>query len=594
VRVITATFDHRTGAGQAVRARQLARRLSRAFAEHRPWIGSEIDSQESWVGVSTRLDVITNEPASERDRELMLRFEAGSLAWSGYVRGELNRRPSSLQVSRLGGSFAIVEADDERIIAWTSAHRMEPLYFAEGRNLTVLSTSARIAHAITSNRTPIAPEEALLGLSGPGFMISDQTTFPGVRALPGDSETILDGRGLATSKLPGPPVDEQTPLPEVVDAVSTELLSAAEFHAERGHATRCHITGGKDSRLVLAALSRVGAVPTAVTAGFPEHPDALVGRRVAATLGMPHELWSPKLDTRAESLHVDPRSRAYKTLIAAESMLTSYEALNPQGDRYRRGTPMGGYGGELLRGGFGYRLNRMDVAPALRRIDLVGLPHAKLLSNEGQDLAVKVLGPWRNRASDSPERALADFYLVLRAGRWRAVSQNAESISHPTFSLLADNQVVRLAMATSQGHTWDERLAFMVLENLAPGLAKIPFFRSRWNFEHDAPSSLLEPSSWKERDPVEVDEGRGAFNWRIDYPSEIHSHFTEVLLEPTRLHEVIDRSHLVRFMDQTSNTRTGAEAKTVWSMYTAQQLLLGLAAHHSPPDPMVFEVSVPP
>lgn len=595
MRVIAATFDRRRGIAQRLGARSREGRRIAAFATRRPWIESEIISHEHWEEGPVRLDVITNEPAGERDRDLLVRSDKAALAWTGSIRGDPSPWPDASEVSRLGGCFAIVQADSERLIGWTSVHRMEPLYVAEGQDVIVLSTSARIAHAVSNQRPEAPPEQALLGLSGPGYMISDETPFPGVRAVPADNQIVVDSRGVTVSRLPRPAIDDQTPLPEVVEAVCQELLAAAEFHARRGEASLCQVTGGKDSRLVLAALAHVGANTTAITNGFPEHPDVLVGRRVAEALAVPHEVETPvvKSDSRSASMQVDPRSQAFRTLTAAESMLTAYEVLDPEGDKYRRDTIMGGHGGELLRGGFGYRLKRMDGALALRRLDLVALPHAKLLAERGLALADTLLASWRERIQDSPERALADFYLIYRSGRWRSVSHSAESIRHPNLSLLADNQVVRLGMATSQQRTWNEQLFFMVMERIAPGLAKIPFFRSRWNFEHEGPTDLFDPSSWKARKPVDVHHGRGAFNWRIDYSNEIHRHFTEVLLERSPLHDIINRSLLVRFMDQTSDTRTGFQAKTVWSMYTAQQLLLGLAASDSPPEPLLFEVEVP-
>ena len=56
----------------------------------------------------------------------------------------------------------------------------------------------------------------------------------------------------------------------------------------------CSVTGGHDTRVVLALALAAGAQPATATIGPESHVDVLIGKRVAEKAGLSHERCEPQ------------------------------------------------------------------------------------------------------------------------------------------------------------------------------------------------------------------------------------------------------------------------------------------------------------
>ncbi len=71
------------------------------------------------------------------------------------------------------------------------------------------------------------------------------------------------------------------------------LAEAVRPLGERAAPVQLSLTGGKDSRLVAAALTAAGVPFAARTHGFASHPDVIVAGLIASRLGVEHTVTEP-------------------------------------------------------------------------------------------------------------------------------------------------------------------------------------------------------------------------------------------------------------------------------------------------------------
>src|SRR6185295_11862762 len=173
----------------------------------------------------------------------------------------------------------------------------------------------------------------------------------GVRALGGDRELrLIDGRlgDARTAVMRAGAGDEGLAGAEAVARALTEAvrpLGGTDPPAELS------LTGGKDSRLVAAALAAAQVPFRSRTHGFAGHPDVVVAGLIAAKLGVEHTVTRPRPPGAPDEADVLGRLRA--AVLVSDGMLSAFENLG-QPDPQAAGGPAetGGHGGELLRGGY--------------------------------------------------------------------------------------------------------------------------------------------------------------------------------------------------------------------------------------------------
>lgn len=594
MRIVIATVARPRFFGKRTIHRAVASRIRQAL-EQPPWGASGTTRRDGWLAPSgsVRIDAVSNERA---DVPLIIRYPGGSAtARIGYTDDGAfaTNRPTPSAVADLSGCFALITAADHKAIGFTSVHRIEPLYVAEGRNVLVLSNSARAAHCVAQLPDDQPPLAALIGLSGPGFMINDETPFAGVTAVPADAYVTLTSTGISTRNLPAPDVDRDSSLDRVVDHLTEALISSAQTIAGTPWQRTVHLTGGKDSRLAAIVLTHAGVDYAATTTGVPSHPDAIIASRVAELLGAEHRI-APPVGTvgDGDAVEVWPERRAYAVLRGCEGMLSAYETINLHG-RYRDGSvSLGGHGGELLRGGYAYGIPPAPAPQILRRLSWAIEPHRNLLSEHACAELDRIAQPWRELMASDPHGGSELLYRVLRTGRWHAVANSTYSIRGPRRSLLADNGVVRIVSAARQDLAAEERIVHAVIHRLRPDVCTLPLYPKRWNFEKTKPTVDCDATSWTSRTPPDADV-RQAWNWKVSYTSDMHKYFTEVILDAPLFDVLLDRPRVERFLADTSENRNTAMATRVWNLYTVSQLISGLGSRVTEPDGPSFRMPIP-
>lgn len=118
--------------------------------------------------------------------------------------------------------------------------------------------------------------------------IGDDTVFEGLKTLgPGHLiELTEDGVRLHALRKPLPDAVSAMPLEERLSRQRETVLAAVEpFASHFGDHIHCPLSGGLDSRLVLAALRATGSTPQIYVYGGHGDADVVIARRIGAVLG---------------------------------------------------------------------------------------------------------------------------------------------------------------------------------------------------------------------------------------------------------------------------------------------------------------------
>jgi hypothetical protein len=207
--------------------------------------------------------------------------------------------------------------------ARTGLARVDPVYVAELADAAVVSDRACWAAAVTGRMGDPDPGMAGAFLSL-GYPIGDATPFRGVRALGGDRALRLTGGRLAGGhpaggRLAGAEDDR----PAGADRVAGALTEAVRPLGGTDAPVELSLTGGKDSRLVAAALAAARVPFLARTHGFAGHPDVVVAGLIAGRLGVEHTVTRPRPPGAPDEADVLRRLRA--AVLVSDGMLSAFE-----------------------------------------------------------------------------------------------------------------------------------------------------------------------------------------------------------------------------------------------------------------------------
>jgi len=355
-------------------------------------------------------------------------------------------------------------------------------------------------------------------------------------------------------------------------AVAEALVAAVAHLGDAGRPVELSLTGGKDSRLVAAALVAAGVPVVARTHGFADHPDVVVAAEIARRLGIEHIVRTPA----APGQQVDVLGRIRATVLVADGMLSAFENVGRPDPAASPVVTAGGHGGELLRGGYaetavgrpgavgGLRAALGPARRAARSVELLRrltTKHLGLLRRGPAAGYVASLTPWTTALARGPLVALDDFYLVNRAGRWSAAARQAYLIRENLVQPLFDEHVVAAARAVPLVDRVSGALSATVLAELCPAITNIPL--------------AGKPPTPKAQPPTGAAMGaaHASFDWRRQYGETIASFLHDYTLDlgaAAGLFDVVSRPAAEKIL-----APPHADRATVWALATLACLLSG-------------------
>jgi Asparagine synthase len=462
-------------------------------------------------------------------------------------------------------------AEGATVHARTSLTRVDPVYLAEVAGAVAVSDRACWAAAVTGRMDD--PDPVMIGaFLSLGYPVGAATPFRGVHALDGDRVLRLaDGR-LTGGRAVAARTREEDERPAGAEQVAAALTEAVRPLGGADPPAELSLTGGKDSRLVAAALAAARVPFRARTHGFAGHPDVVVAGLIAGKLGVEHTVTRPRPPGAPDEADVLGRLRA--AVLVSDGMLSAFENLGSglRPDPQAAGGPAetGGHGGELLRGGYAQAawrtstaaaapLNAIAAAELFRRMTTRRL---RLLRPGPARAYLATLAPPTAALARGPLAALDDFYLVNRAGRWSAAARQAYLLRSRLIQPLFADRVVRAARAVPLRDRMSDRLHRDVLGSLCPELLGLPLAGTPWHGQPRTAATVLA-----------VPPGAAAADWRRDYGDAVAGFLRGYVLdhgEASPVFGIVRRSAAERLLRAPQADRQGA-----WALSTLTALLSG-------------------
>lgn len=450
------------------------------------------------------------------------RFAAyvGSVHWRGLTGVALLKillaefeRPEDMPLQDFSGAFAMLFAGASEVHLFVDAVGIQKIYHSEERK--VFSTSFLVCRSMLTRarvHRQKAQEYVLLGGSH-GL----ETAVEGVRIL--DPTRTLELQGMSSRLLHAPErwrvACTFTSLQQTADGLATRL--ADDFRAmvqAFGGNIGMALSGGFDSRLLLATLDHIGIAPTLFVYGGPADEDVQVARRVAASM----QLTINVVDKRTVNDRQPPfDSNRLARSVAFLDGLPTDGAFDRGADCITRleqvhggRLNLNGGGGEILRNFFYLRHRSFKAADVVSAFYSNWLPQAIASSEERRafkrNMVASILASLglAEFGADAVDRPLARtdvelIYSLLRLRFWMG-RNNTVAARHGAFlTPLVHPRLIQLAAALPMQWKDFGRLEAKLIHHLSPRVAATV---SNYGFNFTSGPGLrhrlaLQPTMWR-------------------------------------------------------------------------------------------------
>lgn len=504
--VISVALDGASAEG-AVRAAESVRRQGFLWAMELKW---QNGSATAWT-----------HPQERASDNCEVQGENGSALGVGpmWYRGEFGRAALPLLLQDIAthgridpaqarGNYAVAAFAGDRHLLMNDALGLVRVYISADQRFYSTSWLASCAYADSVELDEAAAIEYLL-LGAPH---SNATLAKGISTLPlGCSIDLRTGhidRWLATGGW------SQDPLEATLDGM---VERAAEYFRTVGREAamafpgriRAALSGGFDSRLIVAGLLASGACPDLFVYGAPGSDDVRIAREVAGAMGLPLE----HIDKQALARDLPPLRR--EDLIENALFFDGFSndgVCDPGIDRQTRlaqtadgGVALNGGGGEIFRNYFHLPdrpLHAIDVVRAFYRgFDPRVFRRAGGAQAYQDRMAAGIEDCLRGSQSGEGCRfkrsEIELLYPLFRCHFWMAMN-NSIGVRHGYYSTpLIDYTTVRMASRFPMAWKNAGRLQSRLINRLDPKLAKQV---STYGFRFaDGPSRLARFADWRTR-----------------------------------------------------------------------------------------------
>ena len=451
--------------------------------------------------------------------------------WTGtgpvaeQLRQHLQRYPLVGSADELAGVYVVASMASQGSCA-IAADPMGAglLYRARSPGVVVVSTRAAVAAQLLAAATGTTPRRDVLGaswLAYVGTAMGARTGFEDVTLVPDGAVVEIGPRGTIDFHRSTRPAwrqqaDELAADPATaVEEVRAEMVTAIRMALrEPGMHASLGLTGGKDSRLVLALLLAEGLASNIEyqTLGADDLPDVVVARQLASTFGLHHVTspgiaerwaWRQRVDEALrDSTAASWPSREIGFRITAWMASGMSNAGEPQLGRLPHGATLllSGLFGESLRTNYAATLRFRSKEQASRfpddlrpgSVDIVD-PEAKARYRaELHELLFEGAS-----ADDSPQDVVDTFYLRQRLRHWLGptLEVDTQNRAFPLYSITA----MRLAFAIGAENRHAEWIHYQLTRTACKQLVHVPFTSGDWPSR--AGADLVTPARYADPAP---------------------------------------------------------------------------------------------
>ncbi len=458
------------------------------------------------------------------------------------------------------GRFSLVKIDLNSIEFVTDMVGTCPIFYIEIHNYFIVSTSSRIVHFIEQSLnnpfrkfSPSYNIESLRDFSIQGHFNHSGSAFNNIKCLQLNSRLRIDVNGIYINNfnqnIYERGVSKGKHYEDLIEDLASSIKKACLPLLELSSIT-FPISGGRDSRLVAAAMYAIGLRDVrCATSGYEKHPDVILGKEIATTLGWDHKINTPGATPNILS-YEDPLSRVSRVLDVHDLQTSAWDDIEDYGP-FINNPVLSGVGGELLRGGYMATKNSLinsSQATKMIKSFLNGniFFESSLESGRLSNSYCKFL---IEMANIDPMLALDYLYYSNRNFRWVGARRRGLGFRRIGVEPLLDNRVVALSRKIDINTKWEERLFFDVISFLNPDLRDIPIEGSRWRFETDNPFRNYE-SGWDRRVALKAETKSRNFDFRSLFNVEFRKEIYSMILDSnSELNKIgINRGRLEKYL----------------------------------------------
>ena len=448
----------------------------------------------------------------------------------------------------------------------------------------------------SDRRTPNYDRESLAAFISSGHFAAGRTPYAGVRLAPPRGrvsitpdgcrvtsvDALLDDMGAGSA-----PPDDAT-----FDSMTERLLEIATQIGEFGGPIEMGLSGGKDSRVLAAALARAGVEFRLRTGGGEDHPDVVGARRVARALGMTrdHVVTGPSGGPRPDTLEVDLLQRTCGTLFRNDGMLNAWGSFAFR-QQVAPARQVIGQGGEFYRGGWLKNpVNRDGLTPdgarsmlytKLFRPEPLLRPDARAWYDEFLS-SLLVHNDDNLGLQGRMERA----FLYTYGWHWAPPGYSRSVVGEHRYYPYCDTQLLRMNYQLPVHARLHEEPHYNLLVRLNEELAYLPFTKYRWGFESYEPTAARRPDTWAERAAIQKTPA-DKVNWQKTVGlGELREEVETVLFgqeAQNGLFEVIDRAQLEKVF-YSREVYASPNTRMLWNLYAASVMLSNQWVQLDPPS----------
>jgi hypothetical protein len=504
----------------------------------------------------------------------------------------------------------------DRVTCSTTLVRQDPVYYANHGDEIILANRALLTAVLLHPQGRLEFDLAALiegfanGYNSGGFL-TNRTPFAGVCLAPPNARLTVSAEGVSLSD-PDRLFEEfgfgsDEPDDRFYHDVGDIFLARLREVASGIPDLKFGITGGKDSRLLGAALKSLGIEFSTYTTGFDVDPDVVIGRKVAEFLGAPHEQFVPAhVETPCgKLLALDVRGEYSRELFLSDGLNFTVPSLprrvssteNYNDPEFKPHLSITTDGAEIWRGGYASRdfswflpeseMERVSAAQVEAALQDVWSRNAHFLKNDWRRSHDKMVTEWfapcvaRGRPTAAAER----FYIEFEVGRRLASLVTFARSRKGYFQPFIASDILHKIGKLHPRFRRDNYLHYHLTKRFAPGLELLPFESARWGFEWNGPVDEADRAAWLARAPIPyTPQTYGAWPMYGSMGSESWRRFFDELFcyeDGENVFSFLDRSALLAAF-KSDEIFTPELSSLFWTVYGLSVMMSG--DWLSPPD----------
>lgn len=386
-------------------------------------------------------------------------------------------------------AYAYMNSLCEKVIRFSNdVLGMYPLlYWTDGENI-IVTNSPILSETVVRYALKINLERGFSHIANEIITLThlDHGPYDGMRFLPFDSEMIVDNKGhIAIKRRYGddffyrPKEDESI----LLDRALIELIENIEGIASSSQKIKvADITGGFDSRLVLALILKAGVQDNFYfnTNGKYPSPDANVANYIIEKYGL------KKIDLT--SIPYKRENQLSKNIL--HELTTFVYASSGMKNAIDRHLSTLFTNKDILSVGGGYSaykanksksiINKKGLQEAISLICSGSFSLPSNINNEVKEIVGDKLEEWILQQGMNIYDVLDRFHIEYRARFHIGLGEHWSRICQPKIHPLQSPALVRLAFKVGYKARVTDELLFMLMEKLSPPLCLIPFENRVW------------------------------------------------------------------------------------------------------------------